>query len=375
MLSKPYNILYFSSFGSLRGGGQKSLYYLVTNLDRTAFRPHVVIPTEDSLAMKLRTHDIEVTVLGLPKVLNINILKHANALHKLLRLCTEYKIDLIHTDGPRNTFYAGLAARIKHIPLAWHVRASNRDSYDRVLYYLSSKIILVADTLRSRFDWVHKSFKFVTVYNAVDLTDFRAGRSSTVVRNQYKISNRDLMITVTGRIEKLKGQKYLIEACGMLKEKLEDFYVLFSGEIAELSYMKECEYKAVELGIQDRIIFTGYRDDMSQILSETDIFVLPSLFEAFPRSVIEAMSSGKPVIVTDVGGCREAVEDDVSGFVIPPGDPEALADRIHMLGTDDNRRLEIGRAARTRAEGMFSIQQNVDKTQQVYMEFLRQGSE
>jgi glycosyltransferase involved in cell wall biosynthesis len=135
--------------------------------------------------------------------------------------------------------------------------------------------------------------------------------------------------------------------------------------------MKECEDKAVEFGIQDRIIFTGYRDDVSQILGETDIFVLPSLFEAFPRSVIEAMSSGKPVIVTDVGGCREAVEDDVSGFVVPPGKSEALADRIHMLGTDDKRRLEIGRAARTRAEGMFGIKQNVEKIQQVYMEFLR----
>lgn len=375
MFSKPYDILYFSSFGSLRGGGQKSLYSLVTNLDRTAFRPHVVIPTEDSLAMKLRTHDIEVTVLGLPKVLNINILKHVNALHKLLRLCNEYEIDLIHTDGPRNTFYAGLAARIKHIPLVWHVRASNRDTYDRLLYYLSSKIILVADTLRSRFDWAHKSRKFITVYNAVDLTDFQPGRSSTVIRNQYKIGKRDLIITVTGRIEKLKGQKYLIDACGMLKEKLENFYVLLSGEIAELSYMKECEDKAVELEIQDRIIFTGYSDDMSQILSETDIFVLPSLFEAFPRSVIEAMSSGKPVIVTDVGGCREAVEDHVSGFVVPPGKSEALADRIHVLGKNYDRRLEIGRAARKRAEGMFNIQQNVDKTQQVYMEFLRQGSE
>ena len=117
MLSEPFNILYFSSFGSLRGGGQKSLYYLMTNLDRTAFRPHVVIPTEDSLAAKLRTHDIEVTVLELPKILNINILKHVNALHKLLRLCTEYDIDLIHTDGPRNTFYAGLASKIKHIPV------------------------------------------------------------------------------------------------------------------------------------------------------------------------------------------------------------------------------------------------------------------
>lgn len=367
---KPFNILYLSSFGSLRGGGQQSLFYLVTNLNKTSFRPHVILPTEGGLAKKLRGHNIEVTVMEVPKVVNINILQSSIALYKLLTLCTAYKIDIIHTDGPRNTFYAGLAAKIKRVPLVWHVRASNRDRYDRLLYYLSSRLILVANSLRSRFDWVKKGQKFVTIYNGIDVSEFQSKKSITPIRREYGISDKSILIAVIARVERLKGQKYLIEACRRLKAKLKDFHILLAGEIVDLSYLRECKDRAKEFAIQDRIIFAGQQNRVGQILNETDIFVLPSLFEAFPRSLIEAMGAGKPVVVTDVGGCSEAVEDHVSGFIVPAGNSKKLADRILMLGIDNELRLKVGEAARIRAEQMFSIQQNVKETQKLYWEIL-----
>lgn len=375
MPHKPHNILYLSSFGDLYGGGQQSLFSLVINLDKREFHPHVVLPAEGDLAKKLRDCDIEVTIINLPKVMNINILQNVNTLYKLFRLCTTKKIDIIHTDGPRNTFYAGLVAKIKQVPLVWHVRASNKDMYDRVIYHLSSKVILVAHALRSRFDWTCENAKFETIYNGVDLSKLRPGKFMSSVREQYGIGRKTLLIAVIARIERLKGQKYVIEACGLLKDKLKDFSILLAGDVAELSYMKECKEKAVELGLEDRLIFAGYQDNVSRILNETDIFVLPSLFEAFPRSVIEAMGAGRPVIATDVGGCREAVEDQVSGFIVPAGNSEALADRIYELGTDSELRFKVGEAAMIRAEKMFSIQQNVHRTEQVYLELLKERSE
>ena len=375
MPHKPHNILYLSSFGDLYGGGQQSLFYLVVNLDKKEFHPHVVLSAEGDLAKKLRDCDIEVTIINLPKVMNINILQNVNTLYKLFRLCTTQKIDIIHTDGPRNTFYAGLVAKIKQVPLVWHVRASNKDMYDRVIYHLSSKVILVAHALRSRFDWTCENDKFETIYNGVDLSELRPGKFVSSIREQYGIGRKTILIAVIARIERLKGQKYVIEACGLLKDKLKDFFILLVGDVAELSYMKECKEKAAELGLEDRLIFAGHQDNVSRILNETDIFVLPSLFEAFPRSVIEAMGAGRPVIVTDVGGCREAVEDQVSGFIVPAGNSEALADRIYELGTDSELRFKVGEAAMIRAEKMFSIQQNVHRTQQVYLELLKERSE
>jgi glycosyltransferase involved in cell wall biosynthesis len=374
MPSKPFNILYLSSFGNLYGGGQKSLFYLVTNLDKSQFIPYVILPSEGSLANKLRGYGIEVAILKLPRIMNVNIPENVNALLKFMRLCRSYGIDLIHTDGPRNTFYAGLVVKIKRVPLVWHVRASNRDRYDRLLYYLSSKLILVANSLRSRFDWVEKSHKFVTIYNGIDLPEFQTKKSTIPIRQQYGISDKSILITVIARIEGLKGQKYLIDACGSLKNTLKDFHILLVGEIVDLPYLKECKDKAGELGIQDRLTFTGYQNRVSQVLNETDIFVLPSLFEAFPRSLIEAMGASKPVVVTDVGGCPEAVEDHVSGFIVPVKDSKVLAARINMLATDNELRLKVGKAARMRAERMFGIEQNVKETQKLYREILRENT-
>jgi glycosyltransferase involved in cell wall biosynthesis len=371
---RPFNILYLSSFGSTGRGGQESLFHLVTNLDRKTFHPHVNLPAEGDLAKRLGGKGIEVTILGFPRVFQFRADTTVRALYSLLKLVNEHAIHLIHTDGPRNTFYAGLVAKIKSVPLIWHVRASNPDTYDRLLYHLSTKLILVANSLRSRFDWVEENHKFVTIYNGIDLSEFRTTTSLGRIRAEYRISDNALLITLIARVERLKGQEYLIEACGRLKGILKDFRVLLVGEIVDAPYLKECREKADQLGIEDRVTFTGYQNRISHILNETDIFVLPSLFEAFPRSLIEAMGVGKPVVVTNVGGCLEAVEDGVSGFIVPAGDPQAIADRIYRLAVDSKLRLRLGKAARMRAEERFSIQWNVKQTQELYQEILGENT-
>ncbi len=370
MTSGPFNILYLSSFGKLWGGGQISLLNLVKNLDKSTFRPYVSIPTEGVLADRLREQNVEVSILELPKIVEFGIHKNLKALYEFIKLLKRYNIALIHTDGPRNTFYAGLAAKIKKLPLIWHVRASNPDKYDRLLVHLSSKLILVANSLRSRFDWMGHSNKLVTIYNGIDFSEFQIDHESSNLREEYGIHNHSLLIGVIGRIEYLKGQKHLIEACGMLKDKLQHFHLLLVGEIIDSAYFKECKEMAKKLGIHDRIVFPGHLNNVSQILNEIDIFVLPSLFEAFPRSLIEAMGAGKPVVVTNVGGCFEAVEDNVSGYVVPPKNSTALADRIYMLGEDKNLRLKVGNAAKIRAKNTFSIRQNVKLTEKLYWQFL-----
>jgi glycosyltransferase involved in cell wall biosynthesis len=178
------------------------------------------------------------------------------------------------------------------------------------------------------------------------------------------------LICVVARIEHQKGQKYLIEACGKLKAKLQDFHLLLVGDIVDSAYLKECKDIAEKLGIQERITFTGQQENVSQVLSAIDIFVLPSLSEGFPRSVIEAMGARKPVIVTDVGGCSEAVEDYVSGFIVPAKDLKELSDKINLLGTDKELRSKVGKEARIRVEEMFSIQKNVKQIERAYREIL-----
>ena len=371
MPSEPKNILYFSSFGNLRWGGQKSLFHLVTRLDRHKYRPYVVLPTDEEFAEVLRQKDVGVVIQNLPPIKKFNLFPLLSAIRFLLRLIDDFEIALIHTDGPRNTFYAGLAAKFKHRPLVWHIRSSEKDSYDALIVPLCTKIILVANALRRRFTLTRNDKKFTTIHNGVDLSEFdEFALQPPNIRSEYHMEANEIMIGSFARIEAMKGQRSLIEACARLKKAC-PFKLFLYGEILDQSYYQTCIETLQKLELQEFVVFGGHQKDVLSIMKEMDFMVLNSHFgEAFSRSVIEAMAGAKPVIVSDVGGSAEAVEEGVSGFVVTPGDTVMLADRMIRLGRDRELRRKFGEAARTRVEALFTIEKNVLKTEQVYEELL-----
>lgn len=120
---------------------------------------------------------------------------------------------------------------------------------------------------------------------------------------------------------------------------------------------RHCEEIARRFGIADWVQFLGHRPDIDEVLSAEDLVVLPSVSgEAFPRAVIEAMALGKPVVATDVGGTREAILEGVTGYVVPPGNVEALAERIGRLDASDAMRAAMGAAALRRTEEHFNAE-------------------
>jgi glycosyltransferase involved in cell wall biosynthesis len=366
MSGERISILYFSSFSHLRWGGQKSLFYLVTNLDMQKYRPFVIVPEEGELSEKLRRMGIGVIVIDLPRVSVSQVLTMIDVVIKLNHIIKTYRVKLIHTDGPRNTFYAGVAAKIMRIPLIFHVRALDRDPCDRLLYVLSTKIILVANSLRSRFDWASQDNKFITVYNGLDLSEFQISARTNIIRKEYNINQKCILLVCVARIEPIKGQRILIEAMkdAILQEK--DIHLLIVGDIGDTAYFNTCSELADKSGLKNHITFAGHKENIPEILADSDILVLSSTAEAFPRSIIEAMAMGKPIIASDVGGLAEAVVKGISGLIVSPADPVALANAIIKLANDDNLRQHMGVAARKRAEQMFSIEQNVRSTEQVY---------
>ncbi len=365
------DILYLSSFGNFRWGGQKSLYGLVSQLDRDLYRPHVVVPCEGELAQRLRELSTQVIVHELPEIALDRAADDIGSFRFLLDVVERCGIDILHADGPRNTFFAGLVAKRKGLPLVWHIRAFDRDRYDRLLYGLSSRLILVADCLRERFQWVRDDGKFITIHNGIDPGEFQRMSDTAELRGDLGIGRDKLLIVSVGRIEPLKGQIHLVEACGRIRESLPEFRLLFVGDTVDPAYRRECEAMASARGIARQVVFAGERDDIAGILGEADIFAFPSLYEAFPRAVIEAMGAGLPVVVTDAGGCPEAVEEGQSGFVVPAGASESLANRILQLGKDRGLRCRMGDRGRQRAKTLFDIRENARKTEGLYNEILR----
>jgi glycosyltransferase involved in cell wall biosynthesis len=372
LLSRQANILFFSSFKNLGWGGQESLFLLASRLSRSLFRAVVVVPQRGSLADKLGEFSIDSVPLDLPPVRPANIGRIIRALWKLWSVTEQYHIDLLHSDGPRNTLYAGLIARLKRRPLVWHVRSFESDPYDRMLCWVSSKVILVADALAERFPAKAQKAKCVTIYNGVDLQRFVPASDPRTGPATPMFEEPCLVVCHTGRVEPQKGQKKLIEACGRLRYRVPQLRIVFAGAITDEDYLQECYQYASRLGVRERIRFIGQQADVRGLLHASDIFVLPSIRgEAFSRSMLEAMASGKPVIATACGGAAEALVDGHSGFIVPSEDSGALAEKIALLATHSELRNGMGQAARNRAEALFGIETNVERTMEIYQELLR----
>jgi glycosyltransferase involved in cell wall biosynthesis len=127
---------------------------------------------------------------------------------------------------------------------------------------------------------------------------------------------------------------------------------------------------ADELGIGDRVLFTGLRSDVSQLLPGFDVSCLSSVHEGAPLVVLESMAAGIPMVVTDCGALRDLLADSEEGFIVPVGDPAALADRLAALFADPDLRLAMGKQARAHAEREFSIERTVQGYQQLLVELV-----
>jgi glycosyltransferase involved in cell wall biosynthesis len=133
----------------------------------------------------------------------------------------------------------------------------------------------------------------------------------------------------------------------------------------------ELESRARELALSERVLFLGHREDVPALLASCDFFVLPSLFEGLPLALLEAMSAGKPIVASAVGGVGEAIIDGKTGLLVPPGRPELLANSIRALMANPTFAEGLGSAARDRAAERFSNDAMVRSVVQTYQELCR----
>lgn len=369
MEKSPINILYFSSFAHLAGGGQISLMLLASGLDKNDFAPYVLLPGKGPLAARLRQMQIPVFIIPLPAVFMLRPLELAKAVYQVAKLGRRLNIDIFHTDGPRNTFYAGMASLFCNAKVVWHIRAEAADSFDRLLSCFTDRIVLVAEDLRRRFDWMRQTGKMVTVHNGILLEEF--SRYSPEPAGQGGHLEREIVVGAVGRIERIKGQDVLLEAFGRVKRNHPDTRLLIAGGVSEPDFEADCRKIMERQGLNDCVNFVGHQEDVASFLSRLDIFVLPSRSEAFPRALLEAMAAGKAAVATEVGGCAEAVVDGVSGLLVPANNAAALAEKIEELIEDDLLRKKMGLEARRRVEKNFTMEKNICRMEHIYQELVK----
>lgn len=208
-----------------------------------------------------------------------------------------------------------------------------------------------------------------TIYNGVNLDKFSDTLASEDIRAKYNIGRDSLLVVSIAQLIPAKGIQYLIEAAGQVVGQGADVSFIHVGDGRCLE-----EYKArvKQLGIEKRFIFAGLLNlpQVADILRQCDVFTLPCTWgEAFSLVILEAMATGKPSIVTNVGGNISAVEDGRNGLVIPPHDAAALADAIKKLHDNPQLRLEMGRESLTRSK-YFDVQRWVDESVDLYSRLL-----
>jgi len=172
---------------------------------------------------------------------------------------------------------------------------------------------------------------------------------------------RPVRIVSIARLEPPKDHRTLLEALAALRSLDWELELIGGGPLEE-----EARGLAAALGIAGRVHLSGYQPDPAVALARAQVFVLSSRSEGFPRSVLEAMRAGLPVVASDVGGVREAVSEGINGLLVPPGEPKALAGALEKLIAEAPERQRLGAAARRIYEGRFRFERMLQETMEVY---------
>jgi glycosyltransferase involved in cell wall biosynthesis len=231
------------------------------------------------------------------------------------------------------------------------------------------------------------------VANPVDVDRFSPARSGRCVRQEFGIAQDAPVIGVVGRITVWKGHQTFIEAMQRVIDCAPTARALIVGEqfercpeaderelrgirerfgteldIPSQVVFREQDLRALtrELGLQDHVVFTGFRQDIPDVMAALDLLVLPSWWEPFGRVLIEAMASGTPVVATNLGGPPEIVRDGETGYLIPPLDSVAMADAICGILNRPHLRAAMGKQGRVEAERRFSLSEYVNRITAIY---------
>jgi glycosyltransferase involved in cell wall biosynthesis len=283
----------------------------------------------------------------------LNPWQDALGLVELLRLCRRERPHILHVNSSKAGVLGRVAAALSGVPIrifTVHGWAFPTPGMSRIILWaerlarpLTTMTICVAacDRELGVAAGTCARDRTVVIYNGIDAGGFERARACG--------SGVPVVVSV-GRLAAQKDYITLVHALARLDRA---FRALLVGSGPDLQKIKA---EIDLLGLAGSVELLGERHDVSRILAAADIFVLPSLYESFPISVLEAMAAGLPVVASDVGGIPELVVDNETGFVVPAGDPTALAGALSRLLADSELRRSFGAAARLRVETTFSIE-------------------
>lgn len=291
-----------------------------------------------------------------------------SAVLRLVRLIRREGVNLVHTHSSVDAWLGGMAGRLAGIPVvrSRHVSLPIRRRLNPVYTLLADRVVTSGEAIRRLvIEAGVNAAKVVAIPAGVDLDEF-PGVSGDRIRSGFGLTR-----PVIGSIAMFRGSKghdLLLEAFTLLRGEFPQARLLLVGDGIRRAWV---ESLAHERGLNGWVTFTGFRDDVADLLSAMDCFVLASTrTEGVPQSLLQALAAGVPVVASAVGGVPEIIEDGTTGLLVPPGDARALAQAVRVVLTDPQAASRRTRAGRVLVAQKFSRASVTDRLATLYRELI-----
>ncbi len=360
------------------GGGMGHLLGLFQNIDREKY--HVVLAADrgDYRIDAIRQMDIPIHTVPMMQ----SRIDPRPAWH-ISKIAWAEGADIIHCHGTRAAYFSALAKPFcpgKKSVYTLHALSFHKDmAQGGELFYLN-----VEKMLGKAHDWlvsvsefdrseavkrgVCKSERICTIPNAIDFDSFDPSTVNGHFRAELGISPDVPVVGTAARLVRQKGIDYFIKAARLIRKERQDirFAIIGEGEMND-----PLQRRARQEGLQDAMIFTGPRDKMPEVYAGLNVFVLASLWEGHPLSLIEALAMERPTVATRTSGSPEIIDDGESGLLVPPKDPKSLADAILRLLNDPAFAKRLGKQGRHQVKSRYSFSEMMNQTENVYRNLLQ----
>ncbi len=363
------------------GGGERVFAQIINGLPQEQYKIFLASHPNEEFLQPINSASVHFFPVDFSGRLSFSLIP------RLTKIIKENEIMIVHGQGARAEFYARLACRLGGNPKYVSTIAMPVEGFDvgplrkRVYIFLDrfserfvDRFLVVSNALREAMIGEHgiPAEKVIRIYNGIEIEHYsphEETRSQKGIRREFSVGKGTPLIGAIGRLVWQKGFEYLVRAIPEILKTFSRTKILLVGDG---SLRDELEALAEKWNVREHIIFTGFRDDIKDILSTIDVLVVPSLLEGFPMITLEGMAMAKPVIATKIAGVEEQITDGKSGILIPPRDADAIADAIVRLVTDKELAQNLGLEARRRVEKEFTVGKMISETEMVYRSLYQQ---
>ncbi len=359
------NLLFASSYTNL-GGGETALLTLAQHLDPARFLPHLLVPREGQLSARWQEQGWPVHVTpwrGATVYFIPGLWARLPASRRMERILREHRIDAAHSDYHTLPMLLPAAERAG-IPALWTCMGwwFRPRPWQRSFFQRSAATFAHSEAIRRGFlgdPPFMPPEQIEVLYPGVDTTRFHPGLDGLRFRFEHNLTPDTPVVALIARFQDVKGHDVFQDMAKQVALQIPQARFFVAGENtqsqADDTYKQRILQQArTDPLLRKRLVYLGFRPDVEQLIGAADVVVCSSHFEGYGMVNIEAMACGKPVVSTRYGGPSETVVDGETGYLVPPGDPAALASRVITLLHDPHLRQQMGKAGRARVEAQFS---------------------